>query len=243
MIQEYLLSQRPDLVEQIHMLNGSAWPEFIYQNESGKYWSRLFDTFADYQIAFCDGERVVALGHTIPIQWTSKIDDLPAGWDAVIELGALSYPMGPFANTLSALAAVIAPEYKGQGLSTQIIRAMRTVAASHGFESLIAPVRPTQKALYPLTLMEKYVHWQRADGLPFDAWIRTHFKLGATILKVAQQSMVINGTVAEWEAWTGLTFPESGEYVVAGALAPVTIDCEQNVGVYYDVNVWMQHFV
>ena len=36
--------------------------------------------------------------------------------------------------------------------------------------------------------------------------------------------MTVNGTVAEWEGWTGLVFPETGDYVVPGALETVRID-------------------
>jgi hypothetical protein len=40
-----------------------------------------------------------------------------------------------------------------------------------------------------------------------------------------------------------MSFPESGEYVVPGALQPITIDREQNMGSYEDPNVWMRHLV
>jgi hypothetical protein len=53
--------------------------------------------------------------------------------------------------------------------------------------------------------------------------------------------MEITGTVGEWEEWAGLRFPESGEYVVKGALQPVTIDVKHDKGLYYDPNVWMWH--
>lgn len=45
------------------------------------------------------------------------------------------------------------------------------------------------------------------------------------------------------EAWTGLRFPESGAYVVPGALTPVTIDREADRGEYVEPNVWMRHAV
>jgi hypothetical protein len=47
--------------------------------------------------------------------------------------------------------------------------------------------------------------------------------------------------VADWEEWTEMTFPESGAYVVPGALVPVEIDRERNEGVYVEPNVWMVH--
>ena len=41
--------------------------------------------------------------------------------------------------------------------------------------------------------------------------------------------------------WTGLSFPESGQYVVAGALNPVIIDRERDEGVLTEPNVWVVH--
>jgi hypothetical protein len=42
--------------------------------------------------------------------------------------------------------------------------------------------------------------------LPFDPWLRKHVRLGGTIAKVALSSMFIQGTVAEWQDWTGIDF-------------------------------------
>ena len=52
---------------------------------------------------------------------------------------------------------------------------------------------------------------------------------------------MIEGTPEEWHAWTGLTFPDSGPYVVPGALQPVEFDLAWNRGVYEDPNYWMRH--
>jgi hypothetical protein len=140
-----------------------------------------------------------------------------------------------------ALAAVVAPSHRRQGLSAVILHAMRSSAAAHGLTSLIAPVRPTLKHRYPLTPIERYVSWTRPDGSPFDPWLRVHWRLGAEFLQVAPRSMVVRGTVEEWETWTGYSFPESGPYVVPEALSPVTIDRERDCGRYEDPNVWVRH--
>lgn len=55
--------------------------------------------------------------------------------------------------------------------------------------------------------------------------------------------MVITGTVAEWEEWTGMMFPESDAYVVPGALVPVRIDRGRDLGLYEEPNVWMRHAI
>jgi len=60
---------------------------------------------------------------------------------------------------------------------------------------------------------------------------------------VADPSMVIEGALADWEKWTQLRFPESGQYIVPGALNPIIIDCETDRGRYSEPNVWMQHAI
>jgi len=35
--------------------------------------------------------------------------------------------------------------------------------------------------------------------------------------------------------------PGSGDYIVPGALVPVTVDCGRNEGRYVEPNVWMKH--
>jgi hypothetical protein len=53
--------------------------------------------------------------------------------------------------------------------------------------------------------------------------------------------MRVLGTVAEWEEWAGMTFPETGSYVVPGALVPIEVDRERDQGLYVEPNVWMVH--
>jgi hypothetical protein len=40
-----------------------------------------------------------------------------------------------------------------------------------------------------------------------------------------------------------MRFPESGEYIVPGALVPLCVDRERDEGVYVEPNVWMEHGV
>jgi len=117
---------------------------------------------------------------------------------------------------------------------------MRGLAHERGWE-LVAPVRPSLKHRYPLTPIERYAEWRREDGLLFDPWLRAHERLGAEIIGIAQDSLVSEGTVAELEEWCGLQFPESGSYVVTGALVPVEIDRKNDRGAYREPNVWMRH--
>jgi hypothetical protein len=62
---------------------------------------------------------------------------------------------------------------------------MRQNARALGFRDLYAPVRPTQKAQQPLLSMTEYAALRRPDGLPQDPWLRTHFRIGGTAVKIA----------------------------------------------------------
>ena len=53
--------------------------------------------------------------------------------------------------------------------------------------------------------------------------------------------MTLRAPLADWAEWTGLAFPESGEYLPTGAAAPVTADVEAGEAVYLDPNVWVVH--
>jgi len=75
----------------------------------------------------------------------------------------------------------------------------------------------------------------------FDPWMRVHERLGATILKPEPHSLRITGTVTEWEGWTQMTFPESGNYWFPRGLATVAINRAADRGRYWEPNVWMHH--
>jgi hypothetical protein len=222
-------------------LHEDAWDAFL-NGAPWDHWDSLFDTFADFQIALCaqDG-TVIGLGHTVPFTWDGTTADLPPMLDEIIERALTDRQAGRTPTALSALAAIVRPAHHGRGLSYLIVRAMRDVAAEHHVESLVAPVRPTLKHLYPLTPMERYTQWKRPDGAPFDPWIRVHWRLGAEQLCVAPRTAGSTGTVAEWEKWTGMAFPESGQYIVPGALQPVEIDRQRDIGRYEDPGIWMLH--
>lgn len=85
--------------------------------------------------------------------------------------------------------------------------------------------------------MERFAAWRRPDGSSLDPWIRTHERLGAFILGTASRSMVITGSVAEWEEWAAMAFPESGAFVVPDALNLADIDRDADRGTYVEENL------
>ena len=225
----------------------ASWPEFMMQDAvANENWHELFDRFGDYQFALLDTgkDRMAAMGNSLPFYWDHPLEDLPeGGWDWVFLRAIENHRAQIKPNIQSAIQIAIHPNYRSQGLSATMVQAMRGIAKSHGFENLVAPVRPNQKSQYPLTSIDDYITWKNEEGLPFDAWLRVHARLGARILKPCHEAMTIRGTRAEWETWTGLKFPQSGQYHVAGALNPIEMDLEKDEGVYIEPNVWMVHKV
>lgn len=239
------LAQRPELEAQIPRLHAESWPAFIQADAIAiQYWGRLFATFAEYQSLLCDEQdHVLAASHSIPLYWNERIEDLPAGWDGALEQGFRDYEQGRAPSVLCGLSVVIAPAQQGQGLSELLVQAMKDSAALDDLNYVIIPVRPSLKSRYPLIPMEHYTRWQHVDGSPFDPWLRIHHRLGAQVLTLAPNSMVITGTRGQWEEWTGMRMPGTGSYIVSGALEPVHIDCERDHGRYEETNVWVSYLL
>jgi hypothetical protein len=232
---------RPDLWNEALAAFGDVWPEYnLHGDVSGQYFGALFPRFAHLQVLVwdADAERIIARGRTIPFRWDGTLADLPAGIDA-LGLRALEEPGPPTA--LSALAAEVVSDQQRRGMSRLVIGAMAGVARSAGFESLVAPVRPSRKDHYPLIPIEEYATWVREDGVPFDPWLRVHVRLGAARLRPEPRSLQISGSVAEWESWTSMEFPADGQYVFPGGLAPLEV--RDGVGCYWEPNIWMLHRV
>ena len=182
-----------------------------------RLFDRVISEYAEFQFYAWDDEReeVVGAGNAIPATWDGDCGDASRRRGRRRRRSPLR-GRAPPPNVLCALQILIAPEYRGQALSSRMIQRMGEIGRAHGLDTLIAPVRPNLKHSYPLTPIERYIEWRRPDGMLLDPWLRTHERLGAEIVKVATESMRIPGTVAQWEEWTELAFPESGSYVVPG---------------------------
>ncbi len=228
-------------------LSEVSWPEFMLHDSIAiEYWHELFDRFSEYQFALLDTEtnRMAAMANSLPFHWDADLSELPEkGWDWVFLKAVEDHKNGVDPNIQSAIQIAIHPDYRNQGLSTEMISAMRGIGRSRGYRYLVAPVRPNQKSNYPLTSIDDYIRWTNEEGLPFDAWLRVHARVGAKILKPCHEAMTIRGTRADWEEWTGMKFPQTGTYHIPGALNPMGMDIEKDEGVYIEPNVWMVHTI
>jgi hypothetical protein len=225
----------------------AVWPEYNLHSElSNRLWPRLYEELSEFQFGVFDERtgELLAEGHTAPCAWSGRDEDLPGSFDDLM-LGILddldARRPAERRTALAALAAEVPAGTRSRGLATVLLEAMRDIAVRHGLPYVIAGVRPSWKDRYPITPIERYVRWRREDGLPFDPWLRIHERLGARFGPALPRSLRIAGTVAEWESWTGMAFPESGDYVFPQGLATVAIDREADQGTYWEPNVWMIH--
>src|SRR5215813_1139257 len=242
----FSLRQRRDLVPAVFADDLDAvWPEYMQHDAAAKlYFGRgAFDGYLDYAFAGLIDGKVVGRAFAVPfafgVEGRTELPD--GGWDQVIRWGHEDRAIGRAPTTMSALEISFIPQARGGGHSRMMLEAFKACARKMGFAEIFAPVRPNQKHLQPRLAMRDYIELRRPDGLPVDAWLRTHVRIGGSIVKIAPCSMTIVGTIAEWSHWTGTTFKHSGEAEVEGALAPVLVSIEQDHAVYVEPNVWVRH--
>jgi GNAT superfamily N-acetyltransferase len=170
--------------------------------------------------------------------------DLPdGGYDEVFTRGVHDFDAGRAPTMLAALAIAVMPRYRGGGVSEALARALGDLARRHRFPHLVVPVRPPHKAAEPFISMEEYASRTRPDGAPADPWIRLHWRLGASIVKVCPSSMTMHGTIGAWERATGMSFPKTGLYAIPDGLAPLRVDRERGDAVLIEPNVWMDYAI
>jgi GNAT superfamily N-acetyltransferase len=225
----------------------TVWPTFLHQDPIAKqHWDGLYSNFPPFQFGLVTEEDMqpAALVNSAPLRWEKDLQDLTGeGWDWALIKSARDKAAGVEPNCLCGLQISIHPDFQGRGLSSQLLEMMVDLAREQHLFRVIIPVRPTWKDRYPLIPMEKFLTWQDKQGLPYDPWLRVHVRAGGEILTVCPSAMRIPGSAADWEEWTGLRFFESGEYIVPGALRPVSYQRGQDLGVYLEPNVWVVHEV
>lgn len=238
------LADRPDLAPLLDRDFEGAWPRFMLNDPMGSvYYSVADDLYPDLVFAAVDPAepgRAVARGYAVPLRWTEP--ELPdGGWDRVIQRATVDRLTGAAPNLVSALEICVRPDRRGGGVSALMLDAMRKAVARLGYDTLVAPVRPSGKAAHPDLPMTEYAMRIRPDGLPVDPWLRVHVRAGGLVERIAPRSMAITGTLADWRGWTGLPFDTNGPVHVPGALAPVLVDLAHDHAAYVEPNVWVRH--
>ena len=217
-------SERPELWKGIGDLSAEVWPEYnLHGHTLNYYWGQLYDVFPEWQFVLYDPQDDgPGRGPHHPGRLGRYRSRAGTGHRRHHRGRLRLRAAGGQPTAVCALAAEIPPRHQGRRLSGVLLQAMAGLGRDAGLDHLIAPVRPSRKDRYPTIPIERYARWTRPDGSPFDPWIRVHTQLGARIGPVIPRSLHITGTVEEWESWTQMRFPESGDYVFPAGLATST---------------------
>jgi GNAT superfamily N-acetyltransferase len=238
------VAEAPEYEEEAEKRFIEEWPEFIFHDEGvAVYRDRRRSFFEDWEFYFVssDDRRLIGGCWGVPLFWDGSVADLPGGFTDSLARSVTGREAGVEPNTWVLMAAAVRNDEQGKGHASRLITAVCDRAVSAGLPQVIAPIRPTLKSSYPLTDIAEFMTWTRPDGLPLDPWIRTHVRLGATLLAPAPHSQTITGSVSDWESWTGLAFPATGTYTIPKGLTTLSVDRDADTGLYQEPNIWMQH--
>ena len=235
--------ERPDLFDLQEDICGKAFPEFLYYGEiAAKYWEKMITYYREYQLMLLEEDQIIAVINCMPMNLDMPDEQLPEGaFDWGIEKGIEDFESGKKINAVMGVQIVIPEEHQGKGISSIAVEELKNMCTSKRIARIIIPVRPTLKSKYAINNIDDYIKWVNNEGMPFDPWLRVHVRKGARIINACRKAVIVKGTVDQWEAWTKMQFPESGEYLVDGALCPVVINRENNLGTYVEPNVWISY--
>ncbi|WP_410628478.1 hypothetical protein [Amycolatopsis sp. cmx-8-4] len=239
------LAERPALIAEIPGVLAGAWPRFMLEGRPGHGvdLTQLLTAFPAHQaLLLTRTDDLLGVGLSLPMGWDQSTIRLPAGWDGAVTAAADFHRRGGGSPTMvCALSITMTPAGIGRGLAAQLIGALKVAATRAGAASMIAPVRPIHKSRHPLIPLDQYLTWRTAAGEMFDPWVRLHLRLGGMIAGITFPSMTISGSIADWEGWTSLALPSSGEHLIPGGLVPLRVDRDADIGIYQEPNVWIVH--
>ncbi len=216
--------------EQLEAPFGGGFPAFISADSvAAVYMPRVRTCFPELNILLVDEQdQPVAWGWGVPIRWTGELTNLPSGFTDTVRRAVEHH--GTSTDTFVICGGIVDQTRTREGLARTLVAALRDLPAAADLPRVIAPVRPTLKSNYPLTPIETYASWTRADGAPLDPWLRTHARLGGRIIATAPHSQTMTGTIEQWQEWTGLQLPSTGQYVIPDGLTPLYVDHELDLG-------------
>ena len=220
-----------------------AFPEIILASPiSKRLWPKLEEYYPECQLYLLNKEgQLIGFMNTIPIFWEGALKTLPdEGWDWLLEKGIQDYENKVKTNFLGGLQIIVTKEHLGQVNSRLLLREGKRIQRKHGFDKLIIPIRPTFKSKFPNMAMSTYLNYKE-EGQIYDPWIRTHLKGGAKVIKVCNKSMSVTAEIPFWEKLMNKKIESSGYYLVDGALNPVKLELEKNVGCYEEEKNWLYY--
>lgn len=223
-------------------LFAGGWPAFIAADElAARYLPTVRVSFPELEVAVLQHDVLVAAGWGVPLTWDETAEDLPSGYSDALRRAVTDHQQAATPNTLVICAAQVRPDAAGSGLAIAVLEGLIETGRAAGLNRVVAPLRPTAKHRYPLTPIEDYTAWTRADGTPYDPWLRTHLRMGAHLLGTSPASQIFTGTVQQWQEWSGLDLPGDGAYIIPDALAPLHVDRGADLGTCTEPTIWVRH--
>ena len=234
------IKESPHLLADCEDLFVSCFPKFVTNPNLDIHMPLHSIGDLEYIVILMEKERVVAFGIAVPFYWSGDIKDLPT-FDQSVRCGLEIQSLKKSFNSLNGYAICVSPDQRGKGLAKKVISEMKSMAKKEKCSHLLIPARPSRKHMYPLQSCLEYSKWRRNDGKLVDDWLRIHENLGAKYLLAMEDCDVYAGPLDEWSESTGMIFPQSGSYIVPGALSPLIVDIDKDIGMVREGNVWMSH--
>lgn len=185
-----------------------------------------------------DTGGLVAFANGVQLALDLSQPSLPeGGWQYAIQSADSKAPR----NALCLLVANVDPTVRGLGLARTLVERAKLATLGLGFDTMIAPVRPTRKHESPFTPMDEYILKRTERGELYDPWLNLHHQAGGKIVNVCSESVCVRATLGKWREWTGLPLQASGDRLLPQGLVPLKVDTEGNVGTYSEPNVWVRY--
>lgn len=215
-------------------VENSVWAPFLWQTDQLPDWQ--------YDLALWvvaeDNGAIVASADGQPLDWDETVAGLPSdGWQGVLERAAVGYSRQP--DWACALGTSVLPEYRRGGLSANMLIALKERAATAGYRGMLAPARPSHRALMPHLTIDEYAALRLPDGRHADPWLRVHEALGGVLIGVCARSLTLSAPRADWESWLAMRLPERARLIPPGSTG--WLDIRDGVGTLIEDSVWMRH--
>jgi GNAT superfamily N-acetyltransferase len=180
-----------------------------------------------------DGEPVATV-RAARLRWDGTPDGAPAAGltEAVARAGEAE------ADTLAVLDVRVAGRQRGRGIGRTVLTALPELTDASGCQRTLALLRTHAKAEHPLTPYVRYLAAVRADGLPFDPWLRTAWRACLRPVHAVDRSLVTAAPLERWSTWADRAFPTSGPELIPGAIKPAIVEFERGEGRYREPHLW-----
>ena len=198
------------------------WPEFMAHDPVVQtFWPQLYDVYPDFQLWVVDREagraRRVGYACSVPVG-VGRRPPSPRGLDWALTRrgrGRRRRRCARSSRASSRSTAAAASPRRSCGGSRRVAAGARPRlrwSRRCGRRGRSA-IRSS-----PIEQLRRVAARGRAPVRPVATHARAARRRARS--RCAPRSMTITGTRAEWEEWTGMLFPEDGDYVVPGALVP-----------------------